>query len=305
MLALHAALVKGFFAEEGLSVQGMRVETRAAVEQGKSHELWVKTEKGLTEADFGFFQMALLHHMGAGKVDYYIVDGMNFGCQELMVPLDSPMKSTTDLRGKAVALVPTWVAPVRSPDGPVFLNEELKAVGLNPAKDVTRVLIPWEALPKLADYVAEGFKTGKFDAAVVAEPSPLMLRERKQARPLSSQTYQAPYNQEYCCLFAIKRAIVDSQPDKAALVVRGFRQAKHWVAQNPMKAVVAAQAAGYYSAEAPLGPSANAAASFGFDREVDLAPMLEQAFQERIDAGAIKTDKTAKELVRLHYRKIQ
>ena len=107
-----------------------------------------------------------------------------------------------------------------------------------------------------------------------------MLRERKLARPLSTQTYQAPYNQEYCCLFAIKRAIVDSQPDKAALIVRAFRQAKHWVAQNPMKAVVAAQAAGYYSAAAPLGPSANAAASFGFDREVDLAPMLEQAFKE-------------------------
>ena len=62
---------------------------------------------------------------------------------------------------------------------------------------------------------------------------------------------------------------------------------------------------GYYAAAAPVVPSANAAASFGFDREVDLAPMLERAFKERIDAGAIKTDKTPQELVRLHYRRIQ
>jgi ABC-type nitrate/sulfonate/bicarbonate transport system substrate-binding protein len=106
-------------------------------------------------------------------------------------------------------------------------------------------------------------------------------------------------------VLGIKRAIVDGQPDKAALIVRAFRRAKQWVAQNPMKAVIAAQAAGYYAAAAPVVPSANAAASFGFDREVDLAPMLERAFKERIDAGAIKTDKTPQELVRLHYRRIQ
>ena len=47
------------------------------------------------------------------------------------------------------------------------------------------------------------------------------------------------------------------------------------------------------------------AVSFGFDREVDLEQMLERAFKERMEAGVIKTDKTPKELVRLHYRRIQ
>ena len=32
--------------------------------------------------------------------------------------------------------------------------------GLEPAKDVTRTPMQWEALPKLNDYVAEGCKTG-------------------------------------------------------------------------------------------------------------------------------------------------
>jgi hypothetical protein len=79
MLALHAALVKGWFAEEGLNVQGMRVQGRQAVEQGKTHPLWVSTEKGLTEADFSYLEMDLLPNMAAGKIDYYVVDGMNFG----------------------------------------------------------------------------------------------------------------------------------------------------------------------------------------------------------------------------------
>jgi NitT/TauT family transport system substrate-binding protein len=305
MLALHAALVKGFFAEEGLSVQPMLIDLRWAVEQNKGSWLWGKTDKGYTEADFGFLDIDQLHKMAAGQTDYYIVDGMNFGCMEVMVPPDSAIKTTADLKGKTIQLNPWWFAPFRSSNGLTFVNQELKAAGLDPVRDVTLAPIPWESLPKLADYVSEGFKAGKFDAVGVTEPDPLLLRERKVARPVFTQTYQAPYNQEYCCLFGIKRALVDSQPEKAALIVRAFRRAKQWVARNPSRAVIASQAAGYYPAAAPVEPSANRVVSFGFDRPVDLAQSLERSFQERIEMGAIRTDKSAKELVRLHYRRIE
>jgi NitT/TauT family transport system substrate-binding protein len=305
MMALYAALVKGFFAEEGLRVEGKRVDVRAAMAESKPHFLWIKTDGGLSEADFGFLDVDQLQHLASGKIDYYIVDGMNFGCMEVMVPPNSPIKSPADLKGKKIAMNPWWEAPFRSPHGLTFVNEELKVHGLDPAKDVTLTPIPWEALPKLNDYVAEGFKTGKFDAVGVTEPQPLMLREAKLARPVFTQTYQAPYNQEYCCFFGIKRAIVDSQPDKAALILRAFRHAKQWTAQNPAKAVIAAQAAGYYAATTPVEPSANSVISLGFDRQVDLAASLERSFTDRIKAGTIKTEKSPKELVRLYYRQIE
>ena len=212
---------------------------------------------------------------------------------------------SADLKGKKVEMNPWWVAPFRAVNGLTFVNQELKAYGLDPTKDVTLIPMPWEALPKLNDYVAEGFKTGKFDAVGVTEPQPLLLREQKLARSVFTQTYQAPYNQEYCCMLGIKRAIVDGQPDKAALIVRTFRRAKQWTAQNPAKAVIAAQAAGYYGATVPVEPSANRVISFGFDREVDLAQSLERSFKARIDMGLIKTNKTPQELVRLHYRRIE
>ena len=305
MLALYAALVKGFFAEEGLSVQGVPVDTRGAVEQGKTNWLMVKTDKGLTEADFGFLDIDQLHHMAAGKIGHYIVDGMNFGCMEVMVPADSALSTAADLKGKTVEINPWWVAPFRGVQGLTFVNQELKANGVDPAKDVTLKPMPWEALPRISDYVAEGFKSGKFAAVGVTEPQQMMLREKKIARPLFTQTYQAPYNQEYCCLFGIKQEIVDRQPEKAALIVRAFRRAKQWVAQNPSKAVIAAQAAGYYPASLPVEASANAVVAFGFDRQVDLEQMLERSFRERIEAGVIQTSKTPKELVRLHYRRLE
>jgi NitT/TauT family transport system substrate-binding protein len=306
MMALYAALVKGFFAEEGLRVQAMEVDPRTAIEQGKPyHFLYVQTDQGLTEADFGFLILDQLHHLAAGKVDYYIVDGMHFGCEEVLVPPDSPMKSPADLKGKTIAIHPLWVSPFTSPNGLWFIHQELRTAGLDPATDVTLTTIPWDALPNLTDYVAEGFKTGKFAAVAGAQPAPLLLREQQLARPLFTQTSQARYTQEYCCVFGIKRAIVDGQPDKAARIVRAFRRAKQWVAQNPVKAVIAAQAAGYYGAAIPVEPSANEVVSFGFDREVDLAQMLERAFKERIEAGVIKTDRTPQELVRLVYRRLE
>ena len=304
MMALYAALVKGLFAEEGLTVQGVPVDTRGAVEQGKTNWLTVKTDKGLTEADLGFLDIDQLHYMAAGKIGHYIVDGMNFGCMDVMVPVDSPLNSAADLKGKKVEMNPWWVAPFRGVQGLTFVNDELKTAGVSP-KDVALTPMPWDALPRITDYVADGFKSGRFDAVGVTEPQQFLLREKKVAKVLFSQTYQAPYNQEYCCLFGIKRDIVDRQPDKAAMIVRAFRRAKQWVAENPTRAVTTMQAAGYYPAAVPVQPSANAVASYGFDRKVDLAQMLERSFKERIEAGVIQTNKTPKELVRLHYRQFE
>jgi len=103
----------------------------------------------LTEADFGFLDIDQLHHLAAGRIDYYVVDGMNFGCMEVMVPPDSAIKSPSDLKGKKIEINPWWVAPFRVVHGLTFVNEELKTYGLDPTRDVTLTPMPWEALPKL------------------------------------------------------------------------------------------------------------------------------------------------------------
>jgi NitT/TauT family transport system substrate-binding protein len=295
--------VKGFYTEEGLSVQAMPyLDSRTAFEQVKPHRLWVQTDRGITEADFGFFDMDQFHHMAAGKVDYYIVEGMHFGCQVAMVPADSPMTSPADLKGKKVAIPPGWVEPFLL-HGHMWVNEWLKAPGYDSARDVTLAPIPWDSLPHLADYVAEGFKTDKFAAVLLLDPLSGMLEEKKIARPLVTQN-QTTYNKEYCCFFTVRKAIVDNQPDKAALIVRAFRRAKQWVAQNPREAVLASKTVGYLAATS-VERSAKEVSNLGFDGQLDVAQALERSIKQRIDSGAIKTDKTPQELVRLHYRRME
>jgi hypothetical protein len=77
------------------------------------------------------------------------------------------------------------------------------------------------------------------------------------------------------------------------------------VAENPARAVITTQAAGYLPSALPVQATANAASDLGFDRKVDVGLNLERAFKDRIDAGLIKTDRSAAELVRLHYRKFE
>jgi ABC-type nitrate/sulfonate/bicarbonate transport system substrate-binding protein len=152
--------------------------------------------------------------------------------------------------------------------------------------------------------VAEGFKTGKFAAVAAGEPRPLLLEDKQLARRLVTQN-ETTYNNEYCCLTVIKRSIVDHDPETAAKIARAFRRAREWAGQHPRQAVLAAQAAGYYGAAVPVEPSVKAVQSLGFDSQLDVAQALERAFKTRIESGAIKTDKTPQELVRLHYRTLE
>jgi ABC-type nitrate/sulfonate/bicarbonate transport system substrate-binding protein len=148
------------------------------------------------------------------------------------------------------------------------------------------------------------FKTGKFAALAIGEPRASLMEDEHVARRLATQN-DTTYNNEYCCLTVIKRAIVDNDPETAAKIARAFRHAREWAGQHPREAVLAAQAAGYYGAAVPVEASVKAVKSLGFDSQLDPALALERAFKTRIESGAIKTDKTPQELVRLYYRKLE
>lgn len=304
-LGQYAALVKGFFAEEGLRVRGVgALDNRTAVDQGRYHRLWVKTDAGITEADFGYFDTDQLHHMVAGKVDYYVVDGNHFGCWSVMVRPDGPIRSVADLKGMTIEIGQYAVEPFLL-HGHMWLNHWLKAPGLDAPRDVTLRIYPWEALANLNDYAAEGFKTGRIAAIAVAEPRALLMEDKQIGRRLVTQD-ATTHNREYCCHTVIRRGIVDNDPESARNIARAFKRAREWAGQNPRQAVLAAQAAGYYGAAAPVEATVMAIkCCLSFDNQLDVALELERALATRIESGAIKTDKSPQDLVRLHYRNLE
>jgi hypothetical protein len=174
--------------------------------------------------------------------------------------------------------------------GHMWLHHWLKAPGLDAPREVTLRAYPWEALANINDYVAEGFKTGKFAAVAVAEPRALILEDKQLARRLVTQD-ETTHNKEYCCLTVIKRAIVENEPETAAKIARAFRHAREWAGQHPRQAVLAAQAAGYYGTAVSVEASVKAVeCCLSFSTQLDVAQALEGAFATRIESGAIKTE---------------
>jgi ABC-type nitrate/sulfonate/bicarbonate transport system substrate-binding protein len=211
--------------------------------------------------------------------------------------------AVADLKGKTIEIGAYAVGPFLL-HGHMWLYHWLKAPGLDAPRDVTLRTYPWEALANLNDYVAESFRIGRIAAVAVAEPRALLMEDKQIARRLVTQD-ATTHGKEYCCLTVIKRAIVDNDPATAANIARAFKRARAWAGQNPRKAVLAAQAAGYYGAAVPVEASAKAIeCCLSFDAQLDVAQALEGALTTRIESGAIKTDKTPEELVRLHYRNI-
>jgi len=301
--ALDVALLKGFYAEEGLKVEAYPYDLVTSVEKDKARWL-VKTPEGLREPDFGVVPVESLHNVVNGKIDMYIVDGYNYGCMELMVPPDSDIKSVADLKGKKIAINPWWVSPFQRPHGLSFVDSSLRMAGINPEQDVAIEPIPWDAFKDLASYIQEGFKSGKFAAYGGTDPGPILLRGKNIGRYVVSNTWTQPFASSYCCLLGIKRSLVDNHPEKAAAIVRAIRKARLWTAENPEKAIAIAQAGGFYPAEVPLIPSAERVKSYGYDRQPDIAKELERYFREKIESGIIQADKTPQELVKLHYRQM-
>lgn len=96
----------------------------------------------------------------------------------IMVPPDSPIKETKDLKGKTIACTFGTIGHRE-----VTLKEE--AAGLDPAKDVNNVNMDILEIQKLVGAGGRE-KWGKFDAVAVWEPDISLLKADGSARVLSS-----------------------------------------------------------------------------------------------------------------------
>src|SRR5260370_22995991 len=99
------------------------------------------------------------------------------------------------------------------------------------------------------------------------------MEDKHVARRLATQN-DTTYNNEYCCLTVIKRAIVDNDPETATKIARAFRHAREWAGQHPRDAVLAAQASGHYAAPGPAEASVKASLRLVFHRQPPPAPAL-------------------------------
>jgi len=202
----------GFFKKEGLDSELVFSEFDVQKEQlatGKIDAVSGLLDKWLKPMEQG--------------LDIKFSAGIHFGCLQILVPIDSPIKSVRDLKGKRIGV------PVIG-DGPtVFASRVLVKNDLNPKSDVQ-----WLSFPQQMLTVAMEHKD--VDAVSLGDPLTEIAVQQGKARSLVNASTDAPWKNDYCCLVALNGAFAKRDPQTAAAITRAILNAAVWVREHPREA---------------------------------------------------------------------
>ena len=209
---IYTALNKGFFQEEGLEPELVRCE-------------WKNYKDALALGQYDITHhlvMFFLKPIEQG-LDVKFTAGIHRGCLRLQVPVNSPIKTVKDLRGKRIAAPGMGTPPF------IFANRVLGANGIDPGKEISWLVYPNGELGLALD-------KGEVDAIADSEPIGSMLVAMGKVRNIADQAADMPYKEEYCCAVVVNGKYAKQNPQKTAAATRALLKAAKWVETNPKAA---------------------------------------------------------------------
>lgn len=208
---LHMAIEKGFFAEEGLKVEAIKLAPGTAFEA---------VTAGKTEAGFGL--LASLVQPLSNGLPIKITTGLHTGCDMVLVPKDSGYKTLADLKGKRIGVPSMNSSPI------VFAKRAMAAQGIGVGdknSEVEFVVYSNSELPL-------ALQKGAVDAIAVNDPVGALAKQEYGLVPLIDSAADAPYNQQYCCSAYVRDSIAADHPEIAAKYTRAMQKASAWIQKN-------------------------------------------------------------------------
>jgi NitT/TauT family transport system substrate-binding protein len=291
LIGTRIAKTRGFFEAEGLDVELLEGD------MSRTHEhtgAWVTGRSGPVRADITTLEYPALVPIAEGSLDYYVVAGEHSGCRQLIVPVNSPIQSIGDLKGKRIALPPV--------NDRVMWDYLIRQSG-TPTESVTwmEVFVPTGGAEEVASVKRE-FSSGRVDAYVAADPSGEILKEEGVARLLASNTWTAPLNDWYCCMIGVRREIIDQHPEVAGAVSRAYRRSAEAIEQNPAESIDLCIKAGYMSPGTNRTVSAKLLGEYVWTGTGRIKEDLERYFNLLIAAGRLSASASPPDLVKRVYR---
>lgn len=205
---IFAAYEKGFFKEEGLDVELVKVDfetLKEALATGK-----IQAANGMVMKWVKPFEQG---------VNATFTAGIHTGCIQALVEADSGLKTAADLKGKTIGNNGMGDGPM------VFTMRALYKAGVDPKKDVQ-----WRAYP--ATELEGALSRGEVAAITLSDPIAQMIVDSGKARKLLNTADDSPYQNEYCCMATISGKFLKDDPVGAAAVTRALMKGAKWVASN-------------------------------------------------------------------------
>ncbi|GBG57159.1 ABC transporter substrate-binding protein [Sporomusaceae bacterium FL31] len=209
---VHMALEKGFFAEEGLKVDLIKLAPGTAFEA---------VTAGKTDAGFGLLA-SLIQPLSNG-LPIKVTTGLHTGCDKVLVQKNSGINKLTDLKGKRIGVPSMTSSPI------IFAKRALADAGVGVSEKNMEV----EFVVFGASDLPIALKNGSIDAIAMNDPTAAVAQKEYDLTNLIDSGVDEPYKHQYCCAAYVSDSLAKDHPELAAKYTRAMQKASAWIQKNP------------------------------------------------------------------------
>ena len=220
----YIAFEKGFFAEEGLNVE---------LVSGTLDQLKVGLGSGQFVNANGDFQWFPAIEQG---LDLKIIGGLHKGCIRLVVPPDSDIKTSADLKGKRIGIYEQGGTP-----------QSVATVILANADIDPQTEVEWKVYP--LDQMTQAVSKGEIDAFVAWDPFGTLAQKNEGYTALSDIATDPLFADRSCCFLYASGAAISKEPDKVKAIANAYKKSTEWIQANPEETASIIIDKGYVAAD--------------------------------------------------------
>ncbi|HOQ75503.1 MAG TPA: ABC transporter substrate-binding protein [Thermoclostridium sp.] len=208
---LHMAVEKGFFDEEGLKYELIKLAPGTAFDAITANQI---------DACFGL--LASLVQPLSNGLPIKITTGLHTGCDKVLVKPDSGINGPKDFIGKKVG-VPSFTS---SPY--IYAKRVLADNGVDVTVKNSQVEFVVYATPDLP----MALEKGAVDAIAMNDPTATIAARENNFIVIFDSAIDEPYKDQYCCSAYVRENIAREHPEIAAKYTRAMQKASAWVQEN-------------------------------------------------------------------------
>lgn len=209
------AYEKGYFAEEGLDVTLVSADyetKKVGLNNGTMP---------VVNGDFMYFPSI------ETGLNITVVDGIHKGCIKIQVLPDSTIQSVEDLRGAVIAVDEIGGTPYQV--AALWLEQNgIQAIG----DDAEVTFLPYGDDPM----ALAALDKKEVTVAAVWDPMASIAEANGEVRTLLDISTDEPFSDHYCCFLYASTKVLEEDPEEISAILRAYRKAEDYIAQNPEEA---------------------------------------------------------------------
>lgn len=209
---MYIAIENGYFEDEGLDIEQVTVDA--------AH---VSEAIGADQVDVGMGLIGKMLQPLENGLPIKFTTGVHTGCQKLLVPGDSDIKTVADLKGKNIGV------PGLADAGTLITKRSLNAEGIDISDGSSEVTFTVFSRNDLA----QALQNKAVDAIVLGDPQAAVAQDQYGLTALIDTATDPTYKDEYCCDAFVTSKLAEENPEAAAAFTRAVQKGAQWVEEHP------------------------------------------------------------------------